>query len=291
MGLGSTLPSRQRSRCKETSRWTGIMRCEETENEPSQGEILAEVAEPTIGAAGRLSQAMGLSASLAGSLICSLPLYLSSPSQNQNLRSSSIWLCGAENDLRSWPPGGRVSVYLRSRKGACRTPAGRLSGPIGRFFRPGGHGPFGVALGAAGSCVRQACWPKGRQSLAGNRASSGLRPALHLCLRSSLHLWLHRSIAPKASNRRPQRGLRGWRLADISTQPPHRNIRLVHGALVVLSISPLAFALGAFAFASAPASQSFTGSTAPIALGATAIASALARQRSDSERPRAWRLA
>jgi hypothetical protein len=139
--------------------------------------------------------------------------------------------------------------------------------------------------------VGQACWTKDRQPLAGNRASSGLRPALRLCLRSSLHLWLHRSIAPKASNRRPQRGLRGWRLADISTQPPHRNIGLVHGALVVLSISPLAFALGVFAFGSALAPHRFAGSTAAIALGATAIASALARQRSDSERPRAWRLA
>jgi hypothetical protein len=129
-----------------------------------------------------------------------------------------------------------------------------------------------------------------------------LRPSLRLCLRPSLHLWLHRSTRQKASNRRPQRGLRAWRFADISTQPPHRNIRLVHGALVVLAISFFApLALGAFAIASALAPQHFAGSTAPIALGATAIASALARhrliasarasQRSGVERPRAWRLA
>jgi hypothetical protein len=120
---------------------------------------------------------------------------------------------------------------------------------------------------------------------------TALRPALRLCLRPSLHLRLHRSIAPKARNRRPHRALPAWRFADISTQPPHRNIRLVHGALVVLAISPLAFALGAFAIASALAPQRFAGSTAPIALGATAIASALARQRLLAERPRAWGLA
>ena len=96
-----------------------------------------------------------------------------------------------------------------------------------------------------------------------------LRPELRPCLRPSLHLWLHRPTGPKARNRRSQRGLRAWRFADISTQPPHRNIRLVHGALVVLSISFFA----------------------PLALGAFAIASALASQRSGVERPRAWRLA
>ena len=63
------------------------------------------------------------------------------------------------------------------------------------------------------------------------RPPTALRPGFAcpfaLCLRGS--------IGPQASNRRPQRGLRCRRFADISTQPPHRNIRLVHGALVVLS--------------------------------------------------------
>jgi hypothetical protein len=96
--------------------------------------------------------------------------------------------------------------------------------------------------------------------------------------------------------------LRAWQFADISTQPPHRNIRLVHGALVVLAIASFApLALVALAIASALAPQRFAGSTAPIALGTSAIASALAThrllasalasQRSGVERPRAWRLA
>ncbi len=100
------------------------------------------------------------------------------------------------------------------------------------------------------------------------RPHIALRPSLRLCLRPSLRLWLHRSAEPKARKRRPQRGLRACRFADISTQPPHRNIKSNRGALIVLSISPLAFALGTFA-----------------------IASALASQRSGVERPRAWRLA
>jgi hypothetical protein len=105
-----------------------------------------------------------------------------------------------------------------------------------------------------------------------------LRPSLRLCLRPSLHLWLHRSIESKVGNRRSRRGLRAWRFADISTQPPHRNIKSNRGALIVLSISPLAFALGAFAIASALARQRL-------------IASALTSQRSGVERPRALRLA
>lgn len=276
------------------------MRCEKAEKERSQGEIVAEAVEPAVGA-GRLSPVMGLSSSLAGFLICNLPLYLSSPSQNLNLRPSSTWLCGAENDLRTWPPGGRVSVYLRSRKGACRTPAGRLFGPIGRLFRPGGHGLFGVALGAAGPCTRQACGSKERQRRAGTRGFSAIRPALRLCLRLSLHLWLHRPIGSKARNRRSQRGLRAGRFADISTRPPGRNIKRNRGSQIVLSILSASLALAAWAIASALAPQRFAGSTAPIALGATAIASALAThrllasalasQRSGWKRPRAWRLA
>lgn len=300
IGSGSTMPSEQRSRCKKPWRRTGTTRCEEAENERLQGEIVAEAVEPAVGA-GRLSPTIGLSSSLTGSLICNLPLYLSSPSQNLNLRSSSTWLCGAENDLRTWPLGGRVSVYLRSRKGACRTPAGRLFGPIGRLFRPSGHGLFGVALAAAGPCVGQTCGSEDRQQLAGNRASSGLRPALRLWLRPSLHLRLHRSTTSKVRNCRSQRALRAGRFADISTQPPGRNIKRNRGSLIVLSILSASLALAAFAIASALAPQRFAGSTAPIALGATAIASALAThrllasalasQRSNSKRSRAWRLA
>ena len=129
------------------------------------------------------------------------------------------------------------------------------------------------------------------------RPHTALRPSLRLSLRSCLR----GSIGSKARDRRPHHGLRAWALADISTSPPHRHIEQGRGALVVLSISPLAFALGAFAIASAPAPQRFAGSTAPIALGATAISSALARQRLlasalasqrfGSKRQRAWRLA
>jgi hypothetical protein len=142
-----------------------------------------------------------------------------------------------------------------------------------------------------------------RQQLAGNRASAGLRPSLRLCLRPSLHLRLHRSTTSKVRNCRSQRALRDWRFADISTQPPGRNIRRNRGSLIVLSIlsASLALALAACAIASALAPQRFAGSTAPIALGATAIASALAThrllasalasQRSGGRRPRAWRFA
>jgi hypothetical protein len=300
-GSGSTAPSMTAKPMQETP-WLD-RDCEMQERaegiretmRPKRG-IVAEDVELAVGAV-QLSLATGLSSSLPGSLIFNLPLSLSSPLQSLNLRSSLIWLSGAENDLRTWPLGVRSSEHYRSRKGACRTPNGRLFGPIGRLFLPSGHGYFGVALGAAGPCVGQACWPKDRQHLAGNRGSSGLR----LWLRLSVHLTLHRFDRPEASKRRSQRGLRAWRFADISTQPPGPTIKWNRGDLVVLTISPLASALGAFAIASAPAPQRFAGSTAPIALGARTIASALAThrllasalasQRSGSERPRAWRLA
>lgn len=79
--------------------------------------------------------------------------YLSSPSQNLNLRPSSIWLSDGENDLRTWPLGVRSSVHLRTRKGPCRTPSGRLFGPAGRLSRPSGHGHFKVALMSARPCL------------------------------------------------------------------------------------------------------------------------------------------
>jgi hypothetical protein len=63
--------------------------------------------------------------------------------------------------------------------------------------------------------------------------------------------------------------LRAWQFADISTHSPGRNIQSNRGDLIVLAISLLA----------------------PFALGAFAIASALAPQRFFSERLRAWRLA
>lgn len=140
-----------------------------------------------------------------------------------------------------------------------------------------------------------------RRPLCRRGSWSWLRLPLRLWLRPFLRSCLRRSIGSRGRKHRSQRGLRAKRFADISTQPPHRNIRLVRGALV-LSISSLApLALGAFAIASALAPQRFAGSTAPIALGATAIASALARQRliasalasqrSGVKQPRAWRLA
>lgn len=273
----------------------------------SQREIVAEAVELAV-RAGRLLQVMGLSSSLAGSLIFNLPLYFSSPSQNLNLRPSSIWLSRAENDLRTWPLGVRGSVYLRSRKGAYRTPNGRLFGPIGRLFRPSGHDYFGVALMSAWPCVGQACASDDRQVMDSFRLGHLLlcrrqrrSSALRLCLRPSLHLWLHRPIEPKAPKRRSQCGLRAWRFADISTQPPGQNIKWIRRNLIVLSILSASLALAACAIAFALAPQRFAGPAAPIALGATAIASALAThpliasalasQRSGSKRPRAWRLA
>lgn len=234
----------------------------------SDEEVVAEV-DDLPRRAGRPWPARGSKPSHYAYLIRCLPLSLSSPSQSLNLRPSAIPLCEAENDLRTWPPRGRVSEYLRSRKGACRTPAGRLFGPIGRLFRPSGHGLFGVALAAADPCVGQTCRPNDRQRPAGSQGTSGLRLALRLCLRSSLRLRLHRSIEPKDRKRRSKRRLRAWRFADISTSPPNRSIRGDRGAPVVLSISSLA----------------------PLALGAFAIASALASQRFGRRRSGAWRLA
>jgi hypothetical protein len=141
-----------------------------------------------------------------------------------------------------------------------------------------------------------------RHPLRHHRGSSCLRPSLRLWLRPSLRPSLHGPIDLQGLDRRSQRRLRAWRFADISTQPPGRNIKSNRGNLIVVSISFSApLALGAFAIASALAPQRFAGSTAPIALGATAIASALtthrliasalASQRSGSNRPRAWRLA
>lgn len=81
--------------------------------------------------------------------------YLSPPSQSLDLRPGSIWLSEGENHLRTWPLGVRGSVHLRSRNSPCRTPSGRLFGPIGRLFRPSGHGHFGVALMSAWPCLRR----------------------------------------------------------------------------------------------------------------------------------------
>jgi len=131
----------------------------------------------------------------------------------------------------------------------------------------------------------------------------GLRSMLHIWLRLSFRPMLHDPIEPNARNRRSQRGLRAGRFADISTQPPVRNIKWNRAASVVLAISSSApLALGTFAIASALAPQRFADSTAPIALGATAIAapsqatlppiaSALASQRSGFDWPRdgRWR--
>jgi hypothetical protein len=137
----------------------------------SQGMVLAEDDELPVRAC-RLSPAGGPKPSLCASLILDLRLYLSSPSQNLNLRSSSIWLYGAENDLRTWPLGMRSSEHLRSRKGACRTSSGRLFGPIGRLFPPSGHGLFGVALAAPDPCVGQALVSNDRQAMDDQRSTT-----------------------------------------------------------------------------------------------------------------------
>jgi hypothetical protein len=135
------------------------------------------------------------------------------------------------------------------------------------------------------------------RALPRERGSSGLHALLRVWLRLSFRPMLHDPIEPNARNRRSQRGLRAGQFADISTQPPVRNIKRNREALIVLVISPFApLALGTFAIASALAPQRFASSTAPIALGATAIAapsqatlpliaSALASQRSGFDRP------
>lgn len=213
-------------------------------------------------------------------------------------------------------PDGRQGAYPALQCGHENGPAGHqaaaFSGLSAAFFGLAAKGDFGVARMAARPCMGRTCCPNDRQVMDARlarlrrgrrpRRSSGLRPSPRLWLRPSLRSWLHRSIWPLDLHCRWQRGLRAWRFADISTQPPHRNIRHIRGALVVLAIASFApLALGAFAIASALAPQRFAGSTAPIALGATAIASALAThrliasalasQRSGIERPRAWRLA
>jgi hypothetical protein len=139
------------------------------------------------------------------------------------------------------------------------------------------------------------------RALPRERGSSALHAVLRVWLRLSFRPMLHDPIEPKARKCRSQRGLRAVRLADISTQPPVRNIKWNHAAPIVLVISSLTpLALGAFVIASALAPQRFAGSTAPIALGATAIAapsqatlpliaSALASQRSGFDWPRDWR--
>lgn len=141
-------------------------------------------------------------------------------------------------------------------------------------------------------------WRRNRRAL----RSSSRHPSLRLWLRPSLRSSLHGSISSQGLDHRSRRGLRAWRLADISTHSPGRNIKSNRGAPIVLAISLVTpLALGVVAIASALAPQRFAGSTAPIALGATAIASALARhrlvasalasQRFGFERRRAWRLA
>jgi hypothetical protein len=142
----------------------GRERSERHDESEGSGEKIAE-AEDQLTEVCRLSPTRESKPSLCASLVLDLRLYLSSPSQNLNLRTFPIWLCGAENDLRTWPPGVRSSEQLRSRKGACRTPGGRLFGPIGRLFRPSGHGLLGVALAAAWPCVGQALVSNDRQAM------------------------------------------------------------------------------------------------------------------------------
>lgn len=139
--------------------------------------------------------------------------------------------------------------------------------------------------------------------LAWSGGSLWLRPFLRLILRPLLRPSLHGKFGPGRRKCRSQHGLRTYGFADISTQRPGRNTTCIQVAPIVLVVSFLApLALGACAIASAPAPQrSLAPSAAPIALGATAIASALATQRPPasalasqrlaSERPRAWGLA
>ena len=136
---------------------------EELEGTTSSWRMVVVKAHDLAAGACLLWPAGGSRPSLGSSLILDPGLYLSSPSQNLNLRTFPIWLCGAENDLRTWPLGVRSREHLRSRKGACRTPSGRHFGPIGRLFRPSGHGLFGMALAAFDPCMGQALVSNDRQ--------------------------------------------------------------------------------------------------------------------------------
>jgi hypothetical protein len=216
------------------------------------------------------------------------------------------------NHLR---PDGRQGAYPALQCGHENGPAGHLaaafSGLSDAFFGLAAKGNFGVARMAARPCIGRLCCPNDKQAIDAQlaypwrgrrlRRSSGLRPQLRLWLRPSLRSCLHLAIGSRGLARPSQRALRAGRFADISTQPPGRNIKRNRGSLIVLSILSASLALAACAIASALAPQRFAGSTAPIALGATAIASALAThrllasalasQRSGWRRPRAWRLA
>lgn len=107
----------------------------------------------------------------------------------------------------------------------------------------------------------------GRRPLRRRRSSSSLRPPLRLWLRPCLRSCLRRSIGSQGRKLRSQCGLRAGRFADISTHSPVQNIKSNRGDLIARAISLLApLALGAFAIASALAPQRFASSTAPIHL-------------------------
>jgi hypothetical protein len=113
----------------------------------------------------------------------------------------------------------------------------------------------------------------------GGKESSPLRPWLRQGLRPWLRLSLREGIRPKGSQNPSQRRLRAWRFADIPTPLPGLNIKGVGAVLISPSIFAASHALDACAIASALAPQRFSDPTAPIALRATGIASALARHR------------
>lgn len=69
-----------------------------------------------------------------GKMLLAKGQYLSSPSQNLNLRPSSIWLFEGENDLRTWPPGCEVALQCGHEKALAGHLPDAFSGLPDAFF-------------------------------------------------------------------------------------------------------------------------------------------------------------
>lgn len=123
-------------------------------------------------------------------------------------------------------------------------------------------------------------------------SQSPLRLPLRKWLRLSLPLSLRGPVSHEGRKTRPQRRLRAWRFADISTPPPGRSIKSVIAVVIALSIFSAPLALGACAIATALAPQRFSTASATViasalAMTQTVTGSALPWQRS-AVRSRAW---
>jgi hypothetical protein len=125
-------------------------------------------------------------------------------------------------------------------------------------------------------------------------SSSPLRFSLRGRLRPSFRPSFRGLARSKAHQRPSQRRLRAWRFADIPTPPPDQNIKSVTAVVIALSIFSAPLALDACAIASALAPQRLpiTSATVIALVLATPppqsiIGSALASQRSAVNRSRA----